>query len=355
MKLVIQIPCLNEEATLPATLADLPRAIPGVQRIEVLVVDDGSTDRTSEVARLHGASRVVRLTAHQGLAATFARALEESLAMGADIIVNTDADNQYQGRDIPKLIAPILAGRADMVIGDRPIDRIPEFTPLKKRLQKLGSRVVRTLSHTQVSDATSGFRAYSREAALKLTVVTGFTYTLETLIQAAQKNLAIDHVPVRTNPRTRESRLFRGMGSYVRRSIATMLRVTVLYQPLRAFMALSGTFLLGALVLFGRFLYFYFTSRPAPSGHVQSVVVAVALAIIGVLIAALGILSDLMAMNRRILEEILTNTRVTRFGSGSRTVRTRGRRAHDGHAVVSATDGAERARPAALREGRGAS
>ncbi|HEY6867391.1 MAG TPA: glycosyltransferase family 2 protein [Candidatus Eisenbacteria bacterium] len=320
LKLVIQIPCLNEEATLPATLADLPRAVPGVQSVEILVVDDGSSDLTSEVARAHGVTRVVRFAARQGLAAAFARGLQEALAMGADIIVNTDADNQYQGRDIPRLVAPILEGRADIVVGDRPIDSNPEFTPLKKILQRLGSSVVRRLSHTRVPDATSGFRAYTREAALRLTVLSGFTYTLETLIQATQKNLTIDHVPIRINPRTRESRLFRGLGTYVQRSVATMARIYILYQPLRAFLALSGVFLLAALLLFVRFLYFFFAARPAPSGHVQSLVIAGALAVIGVLVAALGILSDLTAMNRQLLEETLTNTRVTRYGGRGKPV-----------------------------------
>ena len=317
MKLVIQIPCLNEEASLRATLADLPREMPGVRTIEVLVVDDGSTDRTVEVARAHGVTRIARFAARQGLAAAFARGLQESLAMGADIIVNTDADNQYQGRDVPTLIAPILAGRADIVIGDRPIDNIADFSPIKKRLQKLGSRVVRALSHADIPDATSGFRAYSREAALRLTVLSGFTYTLETLIQATQRNLAIDHVPIRTNPRMRESRLFSSMGSYVWRSIATMARVYLLYQPLKVFMALSGACLLAAFILLARFFYYFFASGPVPSGHVQSLVVAGALAVIGMLLAALGILSDLTAMNRRLLEEILTNTRVARFGRGA--------------------------------------
>ncbi len=321
MKLVIQIPCLNEEATLPATLADLPREIPGIHTIEILVVDDGSTDRTGEVARAHGVTEVVRFPQRQGLAAAFARGLQEALAMGADIIVNTDADNQYQGRDIAKLVAPVLAGDADIVIGDRQVDRVPEFSPLKRQLQKLGSRVVRGLSHTRVPDATSGFRAYSREAALRLTVLTGFTYTLETVIQAAQKHLTVDHVPVGTNPRTRESRLFTHMGSYVQRSIGTMARVYVLYQPLKVFLALSATFLIAALVLFARFVYFFVLTRPAPSGHVQSLVVAGALAIVGVLIGVLGVLSDLTAMNRRLLEEILTNTRVVRYGYGARAER----------------------------------
>ncbi len=321
MKLVIQIPCLNEESTLPATLADLPREIPGVHTIETLVVDDGSSDATGEVARAHGVTRVVRFGERQGLAAAFARGLQEALAMGADIIVNTDADNQYQGRDIPKLVAPVLAGRADIVIGDRQIDTVADFSPLKKLLQKLGSRVVRGLSHTRVPDATSGFRAYSREAALRLTVISGFTYTLETVIQAAQKNLTVDHVPVGTNPRTRESRLFKSMGSYIQRSVATMARVYILYQPLKAFLALSVAFLLAAFILFARFLYFYLITRPAPSGHVQSLVVAGALAIMGMLLAALGVLSDLTAMNRRLLEEILTNTRVVRFGRGAHAER----------------------------------
>ena len=321
MKLVIQIPCLNEEATLPATLADLPREIPGVRTIEILVVDDGSSDRTGEVARALGVTRVVRFAQRQGLAAAFARGLQEALAMGADIIVNTDADNQYQGRDVAKLVAPILSGQADIVIGDRQIDTVAEFSPFKKQLQKLGSRVVRGLSHTGVPDATSGFRAYSREAALRLTVVSGFTYTLETVIQAVQKNLSVDHVPVGTNPRTRESRLFTNMGSYLQRSVTTMARIYVLYQPLKAFLALSAAFLLAAFILFARFLYFYFLTRPLPSGHVQSLVVAGALAIMGVLIAALGVLSDLTAMNRRLLEEILTNTRVARYGRGANAER----------------------------------
>lgn len=312
MKLVIQIPCLNEEATLPVTIRDLPAQLPGIDRIEILVIDDGSTDRTSEIARQLGAARVVRFPARRGLARAFDTGLREALAMGADVIVNTDADNQYVGADIGKLITPILEKRADMVLGSRPIDSIEHFSPLKKVLQRLGSGVVRALSNTDVPDATSGFRAYSREAAVRLTVLTGFTYTLETLIQASQKNLTIAHVPIRVNGKLRESRLFKGMGSYISRSLGTMLRVYLLYQPLKFFLSLAGLSLLGAVALFGRFLFIY-ARQPVDSGHVQSLIVAGALAVIGVLFISLGVLSDLTAMNRRLLEEVVVNTRLTRL------------------------------------------
>lgn len=312
MKLVIQIPCLNEEVTLPQTLADLPKHLPGVDSIEILIIDDGSTDRTSEVARAHGVTRIVRFPARRGLARAFDAGLGVALAMGADVIVNTDADNQYQGADVGRLIEPILARRADMVVGTRPIETIEHFSPLKKILQRLGSSVVRTLSNTDVPDATSGFRAYSREAALRLTVLTGFTYTLETLIQASQKNITIAHVPIRVNAKLRESRLFSGMGSYVTRSLGTMLRVYLLYQPLKFFLTLSALSLTGSLALFVRFLVI-FTLQPEQSGHVQSLVVAGALAVIGVLLLSLGVLSDLIAMNRRLLEEVVVNTRLARI------------------------------------------
>jgi glycosyltransferase involved in cell wall biosynthesis len=323
LKLVIQIPCLNEESTLPTTLADLPRSLPGVSSIETLVVDDGSDDRTSEVARAAGVTRVVRLSAHGGLASAFARGLEEALAMGADIIVNTDADNQYRGADIERLIAPILGGRADMVIGARPIDTTAEFSPLKKWLQKIGSMAVRALSRTHVPDATSGFRAYSRNAAMRLTVVTTFTYTLETLIQAGQKRITIAHVPIRTNPKLRDSRLFSNMGTYITRSVGTLVRVYILYQPLRVMIAISAGFLLAALALLARAVYFYFRvgGEAGQSGHVQSLVLAAALAVIGVLVAILGIMSDLTAMNRRLIEEVLTNSRIMRFGEDTGSAR----------------------------------
>ena len=316
MKLVIQIPCLNEEATLPGTIADLPRAIPGIDRIELLVVDDGSRDRTSEVARAHGAHRVLRFPARRGLARAFDAGLREALAMGADVIVNTDADNQYVGADIAALVQPILEGRAEMVVGARPIDRIDHFSPLKKALQKLGSRVVRRLSSADVPDATSGFRAYSREAALRLTVLTNFTYTLETLIQASQKDISITHVPIRTNPKLRESRLFTGTGAYVQRSLGTMFRVAVMYQPLRFFAWLSAGFLIASFALSVRWVVIYLITRPQPTGHVQSLLVAGVLAVIGMLLGALGVLADLSAMNRRLLEEIVVNTRLLRLAGG---------------------------------------
>ncbi len=308
MKLVIQVPCLNEEQTLPATFADLPRSLPGIDRVEFLVIDDGSTDRTSEVARELGAHRVVRFPARRGLARAFEAGLREALAMGADVVVNTDADNQYQGQDIGKLVAPILEGRADMVIGTRPIAEIEHFSPLKKFLQRLGSGVVRKLSQNDVPDATSGFRAYSREAALKLTVLTGFTYTLETLIQAGQKNISIAHVPIRTNGKLRESRLFQGMRAYIQRSLGTMFRVYVLYQPLRFFWTIGALFLTASLALFVRFAWYWVTT-PGQPGHIQSVIVAGALAVIGFLVATLGVLADLIAMNRRLLEEVLLHSR----------------------------------------------
>ncbi len=311
MKLVIQVPCLNEEESLPATFADLPRSLPGIDTIEFLVIDDGSTDRTSEVARELGAHRVVRFPGRRGLARAFEAGLREALAMGADIIVNTDADNQYQGQDIGKLVAPIIERRADMVIGTRPIDQIEHFSPLKKFLQRLGSRVVRTLSQNDVPDATSGFRAYTREAALKLTVLTGFTYTLETLIQAGQKDIAITHVPIRTNGKLRESRLFRGMRAYIQRSLGTMFRVYVLYQPLRFFWSISSVFLIASAVLFARFVWIWIVT-PGPPGHIQSVIVAGALAVIGFIVAVLGVIADLIAMNRRLTEEILLHVRSTR-------------------------------------------
>jgi len=315
MKLVIQIPCLNEESTLPVTVADLPRSLPGFDAVELLVIDDGSHDRTSEVARGLGVHRVVRFPARRGLARAFDTGLREALAMGADVIVNTDADNQYVGADVARLVEPILERRADMVVGCRPIGSIAHFSPLKKLLQRLGSGVVRRLSASDVPDATSGFRAYSREAALRLTVLTGFTYTLETLIQASQKNITLAHVPIRVNGKLRESRLFRGMGSYITRSLGTMARVYLLYRPLRFFFSLAAMFMAGALALFVRFLWLYLTTS-GPTGHVQSLIVAGALGVMGTLLVALGVLADLTAMNRRLLEEIVVNTRLQRLSNG---------------------------------------
>src|SRR4051812_46775010 len=239
MKLIIQIPCFNEEDQLPATLADLPRELPGIDEVEWLVIDDGSTDRTVEVARAHGVDHIVRLTNNKGLAAGFQAGLDASLKLGADVIVNTDADNQYYGGDIPKLVAPILPRDADMVVGDRRVEEIAHFSPLKIRLQKLGSWVVRQASETGVPDTTSGFRAYNREAAIQMAVVSKYTYTLETIIQAGKLLVATDHVPIRTNPKTRESRLFPSMWSYVRRNAVAITRIYAQYEPLRVFMTLA--------------------------------------------------------------------------------------------------------------------
>ena len=257
MKLIIQIPCLDEEETLPVTLADLPREVEGFETVEWLIIDDGSTDRTIEVAREHGVDHVVRLTNNKGLASGFQAGLDAALKLGADVIVNTDADNQYYGGDIPKLVEPILRGDADMVVGDREVMTIEHFSPLKKALQRLGSWVVRRASQTTVPDTTSGFRAYNREAALTLQVVSNYTYTLETIIQAGKMLIAVDHVPIKTNAKTRESRLFPSMWSYIRRNGVSIFRVYSMYEPLRVFMLGAIVIGLVALVVWGRFFYFF--------------------------------------------------------------------------------------------------
>src|SRR5919106_842614 len=240
MKLIIQIPCLNEAETLPVTLADLPREVPGFETVEWLIIDDGSTDRTVEVAREHGVDHIVRLTNNKGLASGFQAGLDAGLKLGADVIVNTDADNQYYGPDIARLVAPVVAGEADMVVGDRQVMTIEHFSPAKKALQRIGSWVVRQASQTSVPDTTSGFRAYNREAALALQVDSKFTYTLETIIQAGKMTVAVDHVPVRTNAKLRESRLFPSMWTYIRRNGVSIFRIYAMYEPLRVFM--TGAF-----------------------------------------------------------------------------------------------------------------
>jgi glycosyltransferase involved in cell wall biosynthesis len=308
MKLIIQIPCFNEAEQLPATLADLPRHIPGIdQRVEWLVIDDGSTDRTVEVARDNSVDHVVRLTNNKGLAAAFQAGLDACLKLGADIIVNTDADNQYFGGDIPKLVEPILAGRADMVVGDRETDKIEHFSPLKKRLQRIGSAVVRRASGTTVPDTTSGFRAYNREAALQMQVVSKFTYTLETIIQAGKVLVATDHVPIRTNEKTRESRLFPSMWSYVRRNAVSIFRVYSLYEPLRVFMIAAGIVALPAAVIWARFLWFFFNGEG--TGHIQSLILGSTLMIIAVQFVALGVIADILAASRTIQHRTLERVR----------------------------------------------
>jgi glycosyltransferase involved in cell wall biosynthesis len=307
MKLIIQIPCYDEERTLPLTLAGLPRTVPGFDVVEWLVIDDGSRDRTIEVARAHGVDHIVKLTNNKGLAAGFQAGLDAALKLGADVIVNTDADNQYDGRDIPKLVAPIVAGEADMVVGDRQVATIAHFSPLKKGLQKLGSWVVRQASSTTVPDTTSGFRAYNREAALQMQVVSKFTYTLETIIQAGKLLVAIDHVPIRTNPTTRESRLFPSMGAYVRRNAISIFRVYAQYEPLKVFWGASIVVGLAALAVWTRFLVSWVQGEGA--GHVQSLILGAVLFIAAMLLGALGVIGDLLAAQRTLSQRTFERVR----------------------------------------------
>ncbi len=301
VKLIIQIPCYNEEATLGVTLAELPQSLPGVDCVEWLIIDDGSLDRTVEVARACGVKHVVQFPYNQGLAKAFMAGVEASVRAGADIIVNTDADNQYCAADIPKLIVPILQGEADMVMGARPINDIPHFSPLKKRLQGFGSWVVRLASNTQIPDAPSGYRAFSREAALKFNVFNEYTYTLETIIQAGQRGMKVESVPVRTNGYLRPSRLVKSIPSYVQRSLFTILRIFMTYRPLRFFLfAGSVPFSLGFL-LGVRWLILYFGGTPR--SHVPSLILAAILMLIGFQLWILGLIADLLAVNRKILED----------------------------------------------------
>lgn len=310
MKLIVMIPCYNEEQTLPAVLRDIPRQINGIDQLEILVIDDGSSDRTAEVARVFGGDRTVHIVRHvrnRGLAAAFQTGLDACLRLGADIIVNTDGDNQYPQADIPRLVEPILENRADIVIGDRQTDTIETFSPIKKVLQRLGSWVVRQASGTTVPDAPSGFRAYSREAALRLTVLTNYTYTLETIIQAGKKNLAMTHIPIQTNVVTRPSRLIRGMGSYVKKSGATIVRLYALYEPLKVFVTIGLIFLLIGLLPLIRFFYLFLITPEAQrgTGHIQSLIFGSILITIGVVVMAIGLLADLIASSRQMLEDVL--------------------------------------------------
>ncbi len=307
MKLIIQIPCLNEEETLPVTLRALPRHVRGFDDVEWLVIDDGSTDRTIDVARAHGVDHIVRLTNNKGLASAFQAGLDASLKLGADVIVNTDADNQYDARDIPSLVAPIVAGDADMVVGDRQVMTIEHFSPLKKSLQRLGSWIVRQASSTSVPDTTSGFRAYNREAAVALQVVSKFTYTLETIIQAGKLLVAVDHVPVRTNDKLRESRLFPSMWSYVRRNGVSIFRIYTMYEPLRVFMTAAALIALLALAVWGRFA-FYFVQGDG-GGHIQSLILGAVLFNAAMLLGALGVIGDLLSGQRIMLQRTFERVR----------------------------------------------
>ena len=297
MKLIIQIPCLDEEATLPLTLAELPREVDGFDEVEWLVVDDGSTDRTVEVARERGVDHIVRLTNNKGLAVAFQAGLDASLKLGADVIVNTDADNQYRADHIPRLVGPILAGEADMVVGARDMQAIDHFSGPKKVLQRLGSWVVRRASGTEVADTTSGFRAYNREAAIQLQVVNTYTYTLESLIQAGKMLVAVSDVAVGTNPKLRESRLFPSTGSYVRRNALAIFRAYALYEPLRVFSTLALVLLVAALAAWMPFLLDWIFNGDS-TGHVQSLILGAVLLIAAIQMFALGVVGDALAGQR---------------------------------------------------------
>jgi glycosyltransferase involved in cell wall biosynthesis len=307
VKLVIQIPCFNEAATLPETLADLPREIDGIDSIEVVVIDDGSTDETSAIAKRHAVAEVVRSPVNQGLARAFSAGLDCALKRGADIIVNTDADNQYSGACIEKLVAPILHHEADVVIGDRNPTQLRHFSFFKRLMQGFGSWVVRGLSGTSVPDATSGFRAFSRDAAMRMNVVSDFTYTLETIIQAGQKQLFVTHVAVDVNPVERPSRLFANVRVYVTRSAATIVRIYALYNPLRVFTGLGAALLAGGFVIGARFLYHYLTV--GGGGRVQSLILAAVLLIAGFQAILFGLIADLIGSNRRMIEDTLLRVR----------------------------------------------
>ncbi|MCI0521383.1 MAG: glycosyltransferase family 2 protein [Chloroflexi bacterium] len=318
MKLLIQIPCYNEAETLPVTLQALPRSLPGIDRIEILIIDDGSADDTARVAQAYGVDHIVRLPHHMGLAAGFVAGLEACVQRGADIIVNTDADNQYKAEDIQRLIAPILDGRADIVVGDRGVATLQTFSPAKRFLQRLGSWVIAQAAGARTPDATSGFRAISREAALRTLVLSEYSYTLETLIQAGSRRMAILSVPVRTNPQTRPSRLMRNMPHYLVNSTATILRAYTMYRPLRVFIALGGLMILAGLALGLRFIYLNYIVGQG-SGMIQSLILSAILFILGSQTLLIGLLADLIGFNRKILEDVLYHLRRLELESAGKT------------------------------------
>jgi glycosyltransferase involved in cell wall biosynthesis len=307
MKLIIQIPCYNEEKTLPQTVRDIPRCIDGIDAVEILVIDDGSTDKTVETAKSHGVDHIVCHKRNRGLALTFMTGLEACLRLGADIIVNTDGDNQYHGSDIPKLIAPILNGEADMVIGDRRTEDIDHFGFLKKKLQKAGSHMVRVLSNTDVPDVVSGFRAFSHQAALQINIVSRYSYTVETVIQAGDKRMKIASVPVRTNPKTRDSRLITSIPRFIFNQVSTMVRMYTMFRPLKMFFIMGGLFILSGMIPTVRFGYFYMLGKGG--GHIQSLVLAAVFLLIGIQLWVLGLLGDVISFNRKLIEETLLRVR----------------------------------------------
>lgn len=301
-KLIIMIPCYNEERTLPLVVRSIPKRISGIGKIETLVVDDGSTDKTYAVAKKLKVNHLIRHITNKGLAQTFATGVETALWEGADIIVNTDGDNQYQQKEIPRLIRPILQQKAEIVIGDRQTSKIRYFSPAKKILQKLGSGVVRWVSGVNILDAPSGFRAFSREAAMQLNIVTDFSYVIETIIQAGKKKIPVTSIPIKINPRTRKSRLFKHPWGYLKNSTATIVRVFAMYEPLKIFSYIGGVIFFSGAALIARFLYFFFRGR---GGHVQLLIAATILILIGFQIGIIGLVADLIASNRKLIEELL--------------------------------------------------
>lgn len=304
MKLIIQIPCYNEESTLATTLLALPKHIDGIDEIQILIIDDGSTDKTVEIAKQQGIENFVVFPNNLGLAKAFSMGLAKSLELGADIIVNTDADNQYCAEDIVKLVTPIINNKADIVIGARPIENIRHFSLIKKALQKLGSWVMRLVSSTKIADATSGFRAFSRDAALQINVFDNYTYTLETIIQAKAKGLDIISIPIKVNEELRESRLIKNVFDYIKRSTFTMIRMFIVYRPFRFFAIIGSLFLIPGILLGVRFLYYYLNH--SGSGHIQSLILSAVLTLTGVQVGLIAVLADLLSMNRKLLEDIQT-------------------------------------------------
>jgi len=307
IKLIVQIPCFNEEVTLPETVADIPRNIEGIDKVEILIIDDGSTDDTINVAKKIGVDHIVKNSKNKGLARTFQAGLDACLRLGADIIVNTDGDNQYKGQDIPKLIQPILNNKADIVIGDRQTEKVLHFSASKKKIQKLGSFVVRMLSETTVPDAVSGFRAFHRDAAMQLNIVSPFSYTIETVIQAGKKHMAVTSVPIGTNPKTRESRLFKSIPSFVKNQMATIIRMYTMYQPMKVFFYIGCILISLGLIPSLRFFYYFLTS--GGSGHIQSLIFASVLFIVGFQVLMIGLVADVIGFNRKLIEETLLRVR----------------------------------------------
>ena len=303
MKLIVQIPAYNEEKTIAQTLRDIPKRVDGFTSVETLVIDDGSSDKTAEAARKAGATHLVQLKNHRGLSAAFVAGIDAALRLGADVIVNTDADNQYAAADIAKLVAPIVRGSAEVVIGDRETSKSPHMSAFKKSLQRLGSWTVGKASGVRVADVTSGFRAFSREAAMQINVFNPFTYTLETIIQSGNRNLGVQTVAVKTNAPTRESRLYSGVGTYLRKSIATIFRIYTLYKPLKTFFAIGALLMLAGLVLGGRFLWAF--AQGDRAGHIQSLILCAVFLVTGFQTWLIALLADLIAVNRRLSEEVL--------------------------------------------------